>query len=287
MTERARIDGLRLDHVLYAGRDLDRLESAFESIGLPAEYGGVHGNRVTHNAVVGFDDRSYAELLALYDAESESPRRDAYLRSNAGPCGWALETDDAGRAADRFRERGVAVEGPVSLGRERPDGTRTEWNLAYLGTGEPGAVLPFLIEDVTPRSTRIEPTAGVADTELVGVDRVVVGVDDSAAAVSTFRRAFALPEPVRERSDALDAAVASFPGTPLSIATAESGRLAARTRRFGDLVCAFLVGTTDFDASVERCGVVATETWDDRRVGWVPAVDDVGGRVGIVEVDGR
>ncbi|WP_336021952.1 VOC family protein [Halobellus salinisoli] len=286
MTERVRLDGIRLDHVLYAGRDLDRLEAIFESVELPPDYGGVHGNRVTHNAVVGFDDGSYAELLALYDAERESPRRNAYLRSNVGPCGWALETADAEEAADRFRGRGVTVEGPVSLGRERPDGTRTEWNLVYLGTGEPGAALPFLIEDVTPRSTRIQPTEGITGTELTGIDRVIVGSADPSGAISTFRRAFALPEPVRERSEALEATVAVFPETPLVIATAETGWLSERTRRFGDLVCAFLIGTTDFDASVDRCGIAETEVWRDQRVGWFPVADDIGGRFGIVEVDG-
>jgi hypothetical protein len=286
MTNRARIDGIRFDHILYAGRDLSRLELIFESMGLPADYGGIHRNQVTHNAIVGFADGSYAELLALYDAEAASPRRNAYLRLNVGPCGWALQIDDAARAANRFRERGLAVEGPVSLGREQLDGTRTEWNLVYLGTDEPGAVLPFLIEDVTPRSTRIEPTAGVADTELVGIDRIIVGVDDSTEAVSTFKQAFEIREPVHEQSDVLDVAVTSFPGTPLSIATAESEWLAERTRQFGNLVCAFLVGTTNFDASVERCGVVTTEMWGDRRVGWLQTVDDVGGRVGVVEVDG-
>jgi hypothetical protein len=48
-------------------------------------------------------------------------------------------------------------------------------------------------------------------------------------------------------------------------------------------VCAFLVGTTDVAASVERCGDVATATWGDRRVGWLPPVDGLGGRIGLVE----
>lgn len=283
---RAQIDGFGLDHVLYAGRDLDSLRSAFERHGMPSEYGGVHGNGVTHNAVVGFDDGSYVELLALVDVAERSPRRDALLRADVGPCGWALETDDARAAARRFEDRGVPVEGPVTLGRERPDGVRTEWDLVYLGEGEPGAHLPFLIEDRTARTRRIDSTAGVAGTALCGVDTVVVGVPDLDAAVGTFRRAFALSDPVRAPSSAaLEGELAVFPGTPLALAAPTSdGRLADRVRRFGPLVCAFLVGADDFETAAERRDVDATEAWPDgRAVGWFAPADGNDGRVGIVD----
>ncbi|MFC6723255.1 VOC family protein [Halobium palmae] len=290
MIERTHVDGFALDHVLFAGGALPRLRATFEAYGMPATYGGVHGNGITQNALIGFDDGSYIELLALcdgVDTDTVAPRRDAYLRNDLGPCGWALEVDDVAVAADRFTARGISVEGPVTLGRDLPDGSRTEWQLVYLGDAdtEPGAALPFLIEDVTPRKRRIEPTDGVTGSELVGTAGVVVGVPDRAAAVEQFRTAFDLPASVETHDEELGATLDVFADGTLALASATEGWLADRTARYGTLVCAVLLGTTDFERSVARCSDTSHETWPGtRRVGWLPPADGVGGRVGVVDL---
>jgi len=66
---------LKLDHVGICAYDLQSLQDAFASVGLRAEYGGAHATGGTHNALLGFDDGSYIELIALQKPGSVSDDR--------------------------------------------------------------------------------------------------------------------------------------------------------------------------------------------------------------------
>lgn len=262
-----------VDHVTVAGRSLDALESAFAGVGLEASYGGAHSNGVTHMSTVSFPDGTYLECISTQEAGTESPWWDAAIRADAGPCAWAIRVPDAAAAAETFADRGVTVEGPRSFARERPDGVRLEWELVYLGAGEPGSVLPFCIADRTPRERRVgDPLTG---TGLTGVDTVVLGVADLDAATERLRAAFDLPAATRTTSDFLGATVARFPDAPVAVATAErDGWLADRLDAVGDAPCGYL-----FDAdpdALDRYPVAETEPWGDGEAAWfVP--DAVGG----------
>ncbi|MFC7176302.1 VOC family protein [Halosegnis marinus] len=190
---------LRIDHVTVAGRSLDALRDAFAAAGLDTTEGGAHSNGVTHMATLTLPDGSYLELVSTVEEGAASPWWDAAIRTDAGPCAWAVRVDDAAATAAAMRERGVAVEGPVEYARERPDGVVVEWELVYLGDGEPGSLLPFCIADTTPRAERAgEPSPGVGPT---AVRTVVVAVPDLAAATDRLRAAFDLAAPVEGRAN--------------------------------------------------------------------------------------
>lgn len=272
---------LRLDHVTVAGRSLDALDRAFEGVGLTPTYGGTHSNGVTHMSTLSFADGTYLECISTQEAGAESPWWDAHIRADAGPCAWCVRVPDAAEAAETLADRGVAVDGPHEFARERPDGTLLEWELVYLGEGDPGSVLPFCIADTTPREERVgEPLDG---TGLVGIDTVVVGVADLDRATARLRAAFDLAESTRGASDRLGATVAHFPDAPVALAAPTgAGWLADRLETVGASPCAFL-----FEAetgTAERYPVSGTEPWGDGEAVWLDP-DAVGGirHLGLVE----
>jgi len=278
---------LRIDHATLAAGSLDRLEDAFAAVGLPTEYGGMHSNGVTEMSLLGFPDGSYVECISTAEPGVESPLWNAHVRGDGGPCAWAVRASDISAEAARLREAGVAVEGPEPMARERPDGVELAWELAVLGEDGPGATLPFLIADETPREWRASPTPAVVDSELTGIERVVLGVADADRTAERFRRAFPdLPEPVQGTSEVFGATLVRFPGAPPVLAepTAESW-LADRLERFGPSPCGILLGTTDLEQSVERFDLDARASWDGHRVGWPTGTSGPLSGVGVLEVD--
>ena len=276
---------LRIDHVTVAGRDLDRLTEAFSAAGLPVAYGGRHSNGVTHMAIVGFRDGSYVELISTIDDDATSPWWDSAIRKNGGPCAWAVGVDDIAATTATLRDRGVTVEGPAAFQRERDDGTLVEWDLTYLEEGDPGARLPFLIEDRTPRERRVQPTGDLASSPVRGVDTVVIGVPDLDDAVEAFATAFDADAPTRSACDDLDAAVASLPERPVALARPRGdGWLAERAERFGALPAAYLLGhDADADHGFDDCTAGAV---GDRAVEWLPVTHPVGRPyLGLVSAD--
>lgn len=257
---------ITLDHVTVAGRSLDALTAAVEGIGLEPTYGGTHSNGVTHMSTVALPDGTYLELISTCEPGARSPWWDTHIQADAGPCAWAVRVDDAAATATALVERGIAVEGPVEYARERPDGVSVEWELVFLGDGEPGSVLPFCIADRTPRECRVgEP---LTDTGLNGISTVVVSVSDRAAAVERFRAVFDLAKPAQFNSDQLGAAVASFPDAPVALAEPQGpGWLHERLDAVGQSPCAYLLATgTDVQ---ERYPTTADEAWDGGSIAWI------------------
>lgn len=233
---------LRLDHVTVAARDLDALRAAFERAGVPTEYGGRHSNDVTHMAIVGFRDGTYLELVSAFEMDARSPLWHDPIHGDGGPCAWAVDVDDIAARSEALRDRGVAVDGPHDYEREREDGTLVEWELTFLGDGDPGATLPFLIEDRTPREYRVTPTADLANSPVTGVTTVVLAVRDRERAVERFRTAFDLADPYLTEDDAFGSAVAVFPDSPVAVAEPIGpGWLAERLDAFGPRPAAFLL----------------------------------------------
>jgi hypothetical protein len=278
---------LPIDHATLAAGSLDELDDAFDAVGLPTAYGGMHSNGVTEMSLLGFPDGSYVECIATAESGVESPLWDAHIRTDGGPCAWAVRAEDIGEEVDRLREAGIAVSGPEPMARERPDGVELAWELAMLGEGEPGATLPFLIADETPREWRASPTPAAVDSELTGIERVVLGVADADRAAERFRRAFPdLPEPVREASESFGATLARFPGAPPVLAEPAAGSwLAERLEQLGPSPCGLLLGTTDPERSVERFDLDARTSWDGRRVGWSTGTDRPLSGIGVLGVD--
>jgi hypothetical protein len=259
---------LAVDHVTIAGPDLAALEAAFARTGLPFVYGGPHSNGVTHMALSSFEDGSYVELIATLEPGAEAPIWSRHIAGGGGPCAWAVGAPAPGGVAAeaaRLAGLGVPVRGPFAMHRRRPDGRVAEWDLAYVGAGDPGATLPFVIEDRTPRELRVPPPEpGAAGGRITGVAAVILSVPDLEGAVALFRSVYDLPEPiVRE-----DGRLARFDRTPVVLAAASEGRLADRLARFGPSPCGFLFATDDAAAASRRLGLPLPDSWLDLQVAW-------------------
>lgn len=276
---------LTIDHVAFGGHDLDDLRAVAETVGLPTEYGGPHGTGTTHMAVVGLPDGAYLELVA--------PTRDtdptdagfwpAHLAANAGPAGWCLDVPDVAAAAKSAIDRGVRVDGPHEASRVRPDGTRVEWDMCFEGP-DGDERLPFLIADRTPRSYRTTPDPGLVDSPLVGLDVVVLAVDDIEVSADLLVRRHRLPTPV-DAAGPFDR-LRVCPGAPVALAEAgDSGPLRERIETVGEGPCAYLLGVDDFATARGRFSLgdpFAFGRDGDRRAAWFDH-ERFGGRLGVAE----
>lgn len=281
---------LRIDHVTIAGPELASMEKAFADIGLATDYGGPHSNGITHMALLRFQDGSYLELIStLEKGRTDHQFWPEHIAGNAGPCAWAVEVNDVAVEAARVAALGVPVEGPFYYHRQRPDGIKVEWDLAFLGAGSPGATLPFIIKDRTPREWRVRPSPNVSSpgqSELSGVAEIVLGTDDLHKAIDLFRRVYDWADPQLDDDLAFGATLAHFPGTPVTLATphgeGRGGWLSERLERFGEAPCAYLLGTADLDAACARFGLSWPVGWFNRRVAWFDSLRLHGVRLGLV-----
>ena len=177
---------LRVDHAGICGYDLASTQRAFADLGLVAEYGGVHATGGTHNALLGFDTGSYIELIAPQHPESlaagEAKAWSRLKPDKAHACFWAVGSSNIRKDVERLRHAGVQISDVQPGGRKTPDGTMIAWETARVSSGKGGELLPFLIEDKTPRRARIQPSASVKGSELTGIEIVVIAVKDLDAA---------------------------------------------------------------------------------------------------------
>jgi hypothetical protein len=265
-----------IDHATLAGRDRASLERLASALGFDPVYGGAHANDETEMSLVVFPDGSYLELLAARDEAAEPPRWGRHLRRDASPCAWALPAADIDATARDVAANGVEIEGPTDGGRRRPDGTEVRWRFAFLGPGDPGNVLPFLIDDETPREYRV-PTDDVTDA-VGGLARVLVYVEDVESAADRFERAFGATVERTVRDATLDASVHLLDGVPGALVVPGSGSLSGRLDRYGDCVGGFLFepGT---GVPAERVG---TSEWDGTTVEWVGPEGTPPGRFGLL-----
>jgi hypothetical protein len=139
---------VRLDHVVYAARDLEQAAARFRAeLGLDSVPGGRHPGWGTENRIVPLG-RDYVELIAIEDdAAAAGTAFGRSLRSalDAGD-GWfavCVATDDVDAVAARL---GADVEPGERI---RPDGTVVRWR--RVDPAEREAWLPFFIAwDVPP-----------------------------------------------------------------------------------------------------------------------------------------
>jgi hypothetical protein len=276
---------LAVDHVTIAGPDLAALEAALAGTGLRFRYGGPHSNGVTHMSLATFEDGSYVELISTLEAGREAPIWSRHISGAAGPCAWAVGAPASGGVAGeaaRLAALGVTVRGPVAMHRERPDGQVARWELAYVGESDPGAMLPFVIEDRTPRELRVPPAEPDRSAgRLTGVGAVILGVRDLDDAIGLFKRVYGLSEPT-VREDAGGVGYARFSGSPVILASAGSGWLAERLDRFGPAPVGFLFESDDVDAAARRLGLSAPVRWLDLAVAWFEEGRVGGMRLGVM-----
>jgi catechol 2,3-dioxygenase-like lactoylglutathione lyase family enzyme len=175
---------LALDHLVILVGDLEQAIADYTDLGFTVQRGGTHADGNTHNALVGFADGSYLELIAF---TREAPRHRWGAHGVAGRQGFvdfALWPQDAAATIAATRARGVAYEGPVAGGRIRPDGLHLEWQIGIA----PSRDLPFLCGDVTPREWRVrEGDVRFHANGVRGVAEIAVAVRDLNASLARYR----------------------------------------------------------------------------------------------------
>ena len=275
-----------IDHVTLGASRLEALAGAFAANGMATEYGGPHSNGVTHMSLVSFDDGSYVELISVMRPGQPAPGWQEHIVHGGGPCAWAVRAEDVAAEAARLRERGITVSDVAHMQRRRPDGETVEWDLAFPGDFGKGAMYPFFIKDSTPRAFRVPRSDSVAGSELTGVERVVLGVEDVGAAGEMFQEAYDLPAPERVSGGDEQLNMLIFPGEPLILISPAMGDgwLVERLARFGPTPCAFLLGSRDIDASRERLRLGEVGSFGGERVAWLDGDPLLGRWIGVVAV---
>jgi len=185
---------LRLDHVVYAVRDLDEAAVRFRGeYGLDSTEGGRHERWGTANRIVPLGDQ-YLELVAAVDepTAAETAFGRGVLERAAGGGGWftiAAVADDLDAVASRL---GIEV---GSGSRTRPDGQTVRWRMAGLDDQRREPWMPFFLTWDVPDELhpgRARAGHGVRATGLAWVEvggdaerlRTWLGGDELAIRVS-------------------------------------------------------------------------------------------------------
>lgn len=173
-----------IDHLVILVQDLAAAAADYAAVGFTVTPGGEHAGGMTHNALIGFADGGYLELIAFHAPEREQPHRWwPRLAKGAGVVDYALLADDLVAEAAALRGRGVDTSDPAAGGRHRPDGQRIGWRNLYLTPSPTRMGLPFLIADMTPRELRVPGGAAAAHPlGVMGVAGLTLVVADLAAA---------------------------------------------------------------------------------------------------------
>jgi hypothetical protein len=172
----------QLDHVVLVVIDLDAAVAEHRARGFTVTPGGEHAGGLTHNALVGFQDGSYIELIAFHDIAAARGKHSWQPVAERGG-GWAdfaLLSDDLTKDLAALGD--LVERPPEDGGRTRPDGVAIAWRAARLHRP-----LPFLVEDLTVRDLRAP--GGAAARHANGITRVasvVLGATDPALVSSRY-----------------------------------------------------------------------------------------------------
>jgi hypothetical protein len=283
MTQESKSVVLELDHVSICGSNLETLRQAFTDVGLTPDLGGPHGNGVTQMAISGFDDSSYIELIApIKPGATAGSDWAKFMSEDAVTCAWAVGTNVLLQEVDRLKKAGIPVKTPERGSRKRPDGMSVEWMTADVGLGTPGSTLPFIIEDQTPRAWRVQTSASVQGSPLLGIENVVLGVHNLDTSIALFRKAYGWSDPIIETQKDFGK-LAYFPGEPVILAAPNGGGwLSDRLAKFGETPVAYLLNTRDFTAATKKYKLSGTKTWFGEKVAWFDAGKLKGVRLGAI-----
>lgn len=153
-------DSLVVDHILYAGPNLDSLvkEVAQES-GTQPIMGGEHSDLGTHNAILPLQDATYLELIA--------PDPKSHVKGGAEVLGigklskpkivaWAVRVRAFDKTYARFIASGIKVSPILEGSRRGSDGKLSQWRYFYVTDerfSEVPRMNPFFISYTNSRKT--------------------------------------------------------------------------------------------------------------------------------------
>ena len=142
-----------IDHIVIAGADLDALSDSYRRLGFSVVGGGRHPIG-SYNTLIGLQDGAYIELLSFYEPSPKHYWWNAVHEGGGGLIDFCMRTDDIRGDYAVFQAQGVKMSPLVGLSRVRHDGYKLAWlnNEIY---GEHQGLIPFVIEDETPREERV------------------------------------------------------------------------------------------------------------------------------------
>jgi len=193
---------LAFDHIVhFAHRSPVEAAQTFQQKGYHAAAGGRHAAWGTWNSLSYFG-LSYVEFLAVEVEETARQSDNPLIRQLIGEHSRgegfgqiALRTQQMDQWADKLRERGLQVTGPVAGSRTREDGVVIRWRMLFLHDPAGSHVPPFLIEWQQPDAER---AADLTDRGLIAphpngaqtLRAVGYATADLQAAVSQWQRWF-------------------------------------------------------------------------------------------------
>jgi hypothetical protein len=135
---------------VYAAPDLAAAVPDLEALlGVKPAPGGRHPRWGTRNALVPLGPDTYLEIIGPDDESPAAVRPTLFgIDRLTAPrlVTWAARADHLGSLATRARAHGIDL-GAVTRGeRERPGGTRLEWDATDPMTEREGGVIPFFID---------------------------------------------------------------------------------------------------------------------------------------------
>lgn len=190
---------MQIDHIVIKVDDLEQATADYRALGFTVAPGGEHSGGASRNALIGFADGTYLELIAFRRPAAEPPRPAAYAaalaagqsRLAARVASWSVVPEglvDLAVAPSTAEEwfpalvaRAGAPEGPLPMGRQRPDGLSLRWEMALPDTLE----LPFVIRDLTPRDLRL-PDAREHPNGATGLRAALLVVPDPTTAAQRW-----------------------------------------------------------------------------------------------------
>lgn len=225
---------MHFDHAVVVVANLQQAVADYSELGFTVAAGGEHADGRTHNALIPFADGTYIELIAfLPGVDAADHPWWPSAQAGGGLVDWALRTDVIEERVAALQMAGLPFEDPVANGRLRPDGVRLEWKGARPA---PRLGLPFLIEDITPRSLRVPAGAAtVHENGVRGVAAPVIAVSQLDVAARQYAILANRPAPDPMLDHFLQANVVNIPfaGVQIMLAAAADELLQARLARLG------------------------------------------------------
>ena len=206
---------------MIAVASLERTVETYRGLGFTVVEGGKHPYG-SYNALIGFADGSYIELLGFYQESPAHPWWSLLHARGGGLVDFCLATDDIRADHAAMRAAGVACSDLIEGGRARPDGYQVKWINCKVD-GEWQGLIPFIIEDVTPRRERL-PTETLHPNGVTGIERVSFATDDVARYAGAMAAVTgAAGQPVRDEALNAGGTLLAVGGHALEYLAPESG----------------------------------------------------------------
>lgn len=142
-----------IDHIVIAIADLPQAMDTYRQLGFSVVEGGRHPYG-SYNALVAFADGSYIELISFYEDSPAHPWWPLLHERGGGLVDYCMATDAIRGDLAAFQARGVDCGALMEGGRTRPDGYQVRW-INNKVSGHWQGLIPFIIEDLTPREERL------------------------------------------------------------------------------------------------------------------------------------